>query len=568
MISDGGKSLPASLVLHNGKVATVDQSDRIVEAIAINDDKIQMVGSNNEIKQLIGPNTQIFDLKGKTVVPGLIDGHAHMDREGLKSALPSMAGVKSIDDILQVIEGEVKSKAPGEWVVTMPIGDLPSFENVPDCLKEGRFPNRFDLDKVSPNNPVYIKSIWGYWREALPLVSVANSEALRLAGIDRNTKPPASSVEIEFDSDSGEPTGIFREHNKMPVVEFSLMAVAPSFDVATRTDALLKSMQIYNSYGTTSVVEGHGASADLISAYQNINKGDGQTVRANLAFSPAWHTVSNADVGEMISSWAKWLAGKGIGDEWLRVQGFYSEADDSEESRIRQSGGNQTGWAGFNYGSAVPTDKLKPLLIEAARNGIRTVAVLPYMLDVFRDVNKEASIEGQRWVFGHITTLTTDEIAAIRDLGLSVTTHTSGFLYKRGLQKLNDIGAERENEIVPLRSLLDAGVPVSLATDNVPVSMLFCAWHAIARVCRDTDQKIAPDQALTREEALRCMTMAGAHLTFEEEIKGSLEPGKLADLVVLSDDILTCEEDRIQHIVSDLTVVGGKVVYERNKDQK
>ena len=225
----------------------------------------------------------------------------------------------------------------------MPIGDLPDFEGVPGCLKEGRFPNRHDLDQVSPDNPVYIKSIWGYWRESLPLVSIANSQALRLAGIDRDTIAPSPSVEIDRDGSTGEPTGIFIEHNKMPVVEVSLMAAAPSVDVATRTSALSDSTGIYNSFGTTSVFEGHGAAADVISAYQQINAQGTQTVRANLVFSPAWQSVNGADITEMISSWAKWLAGKGIGDDWLRVQGFYSEPDDSLENKVRQSGGSQTG---------------------------------------------------------------------------------------------------------------------------------------------------------------------------------------------------------------------------------
>ncbi len=554
-----------SLVLHGGKIVTVDKSFSIEQAVAITGNRIEMVGSDEAVKRLIGPATKVIDLGGKTVVPGLIDGHAHMDREGLKEVLPSLAGVTCIDDILQIIETELKDKAPGEWLVTMPVGDLPDFNNAPGCLTEGRFPNRHDLDRVSPDNPVYIRSMWGYWREQLPIVSIANSEALRRAGISRDTPAPAPSVEIEHDASTGEPTGLFYESNKMPVVEFSLMAAAPSFNVDTRTEALARSMEIYNSFGATSVFEGHGAASDVMTAFQRFNGAGRQTVRATLAFSPAWHDVSGSDIADMMASWVKWLSGQGIGDDWLRVQGFYSEADDSIENRLRLTGGSQTGWAGFNYGSAVPRDKLKPLLVEAARNGIRTIAVHPYMLDVFREVDKEASIAGQRWVFGHIVSLTPDDIAAIRDLDLAVTTHTTGFLWKRGLQQLERLGPERENEIVPIRSLLDAGVKVSLGTDNVPATLFYSAWHAIARRTRDTERKIASDQALSREQALRCMTMGGAYLSFEEDIKGSLEPGKLADLAVLSDDPLTCDEDDIAGIVAHVTIVGGQIVYDRSK---
>jgi predicted amidohydrolase YtcJ len=129
-----------SLVLHDGKIVTVDKTFSIAQAVAISGDRVEMVGSDADVKQRIGPDTKVIDLAGKTVIPGVIDGHAHMDREGLKEILPSLAGVKSIDDVLQIIEAELKDKAPGEWLITMPIGDLPDFNNAPACLREGRFP--------------------------------------------------------------------------------------------------------------------------------------------------------------------------------------------------------------------------------------------------------------------------------------------------------------------------------------------------------------------------------------------------------------------------------------------
>jgi hypothetical protein len=552
-----------SLLLTNGKVITADASFNIGEAVAVVDGRIAEVGASDRIDRLAPSGARVIDLQGRSVIPGLIDGHAHMDREGLKNCLPSLAGVECIDDILQRIEALVKNRAPGEWIVTMPIGDPPEFDGFPDGLKEGRFPTRHDLDRVAPDNPVYIRSIWGYWRPSFPVVSIANSEALRLAGIDRNTLPPVASVQIDREFASGEPTGILFEWNKMPVVEFTLMAVAPSFDVATRTEALAESMRIYNGFGTTSVFEGHGVAGDVITAYKHLQRDRRASVRASLVFSPAWNSVAGGDIAQMISSWARWLAGSGFGDEWLRLQGIYGEIDDSAESELRSAANPQTGWAGFHYDAALPRDKLQTLLVEAARNGIRVVGIFPYMLELFREVDKEAPISGQRWVLGHLSTLTSEEIAEIRDLGLNITTLTNAHIYKYGHQHQERLGPEREKEIVPLRSLLDANVPVSFSSDNVPVSMFTSIWQAVARPSRHATERVAPAQAITREEAIRCATIGGAHLSYDEDSKGSLEPGKLADLVVLSDDPLTCAEDEIATIVAELTIVDGNVVFDR-----
>ena len=144
-----------------------------------------------------------------------------------------------------------------------------------------------------------------------------------------------------------------------------------------------------------------------------------------------------------------------------------------------------------------------------------------------------------------------------------MTTHTNGYIWKSGAELVARIGKERENDAVPLRRLLDAGVPVSLGTDNVPVSLWYPIWQTVARFDRKAQTTVAPQQALTREEALRCATAGGAYLTFEENEKGSLEQGKLADIIVPSQDPLTCDLEDLRHTVADITIVGGKVVYER-----
>jgi predicted amidohydrolase YtcJ len=285
-------------------------------------------------------------------------------------------------------------------------------------------------------------------------------------------------------------------------------------------------------------------------------------VRATLLFSPAWRGVDGADIKTMIDGWGRWLAGRGLGDDWLRIQGLFTEVDTSPEHGLRKAAFPNTGWAGFNY-AGLPPEVMKVLLTECARNGIRVEVIGSDLLDMIAGVARAAPMAGQRWVIAHVGALDQAQIERVHDLGLCVTTHTNAFVYKRGAALRAGIGAERENDLVPLRRLLDAGVPVALATDNVPVSLWHPIWQVVARIDRTTQAPVAPAQALTREEALRCATMGGAYLTFEEDHKGSLEAGKLADIVVLSQDPLTCDLAGLRDTVAETTIVSGEVVFDR-----
>lgn len=551
------------LILRGGKVITVDSRFRMASAFAVKGGRFVAVGDNAAISRLAGEGTRIVEAAGRAVAPGLIDGHAHMDREGLKKLIyPSLAGCRSIADILDRIAALVRDAAPGEWIVTMPVGDPPNFFGVPDCLAEKRYPNRHDLDRVAPDNPVYIKSIWGPWRHVLPLVSIANTKALERAGVTAATPPPGPSVEIETDPETGEPTGIFVENTPYPIVELSLMAAAGGFSAADRVRGLRESMRLYNAAGTTSVFEGHGVAGEVLGAYQALRRAGEASVRGNLVFSPSWSAVAPADRGEVLRSWARWLAGRGLGDGMLRVAGLFAEFEGGPEHAVRARANPYTGWAGFHFDAGLPRDALKALLVEAACLGIRVSGIVPPMLDLFAEVDREAPIGDQRWILGHINVLSEDDVARIRDLGLIVTTHTNRYIYKEGHLLKDRLGKSREDDIVPLRRLLDAGVHVSFATDNVPITLWHPVWQAVARKSLYTGESIAPAQRLTREEALRCATAEGAWLSFEEGEKGSIEEGKLADFAVLSDDPLACPEEALRDITSELTVVGGRVVHE------
>ncbi len=551
--------MTADLIVTNGKVVTLDPEDRIVRALAVRGEAITALGRDDEIEALAGPDTRRIDAAGRAVVPGLIDGHAHMDREGLKERLPSLAGCGSVAGICARIAALARATPKGEWIVTMPIGLPPFYEDVPGLLAENRWPTRHDLDAVAPDHPVYIRAIWGHWRNTLPLVSIANSRALDAAGIGRATMPPAPSIQIDRDHATGEPTGILYEFTFKPLVEKTLMACIPQFAREDRVEGLRRSMAVYNSFGTTSVFEGHGIAAEVLAAYQALRAEGPPAVRAQLMASPAWPSADPADIRRLLADWGRHLAGRGLGDAYLRFAGLYTESDYSEENRLRALQGPYTGWAGFNFNAALPKEVMVEMLVECARLGIRAGSFDADILDVYEAVDKQVGIGGKRWLIEHIGMFDADEIARIRDLGLVCQAYSNRWIWQEGEVLRAEHGEAAGSRVLPMRDLIDAGVHVSLATDNVPPSLFHPIHHVTARLPRYGDRPLGPDQAISRAEALAAASREGAWLSFEEDFKGTLEVGKAADLAILDSDPLTCAEDALPEIAAAVTVVGGRV---------
>ena len=551
----------ADLILTNGKIITVDAAFTVAQALAIAGDRILAVGSDAAMARVSGPTTRVVDLKGKTVIPGITDGHAHMDREALRGVFPALGRVRSVRDIQDRIAELARAKQPGEWIVTMPIGDPPYYFDVPDILAEKRWPTRQELDAAAPNNPVFIRSIWGYWRGTFPLVSCANTEALKRAGITRDTVSPVDTLKIEKDA-NGDPTGVFVEREMAPVAELIWFRQPAAFTPADRVRALPQSARAYHAFGTTSVFEGHGAATELLRTYKRADREGTLTMRTALAFSPNWQAAGGAPLGPFVEAWAGWLGEPGFGNDWLKMSGLYVHAGREAADDVRARAAPYTGWAGFNSNHGLPRDQAKELLLHCAANDIRAVMIGSSNLDLYDEVDREIPLKGRRWVISHISTVSPRDIERIVRMGLVLTTHTNNYLYKGLHAQAQRLPPERHGEIVPLRSLLDAGVKISLATDNVPVSPFLPIWQAVARRSYQTKEQVAPGEALSRADALRCATANGAYLTFDEDKKGSLEAGKLADVAVLSADPLATEESSIAEIRSLMTMVGGRIVHE------
>ena len=291
----------ADIVVLADRIVTLDPRRPVATALAITRQRISAVGTLADARRWRDRKTRIIDLGRATVIPGLVDAHAHMDREGLKHLYPSLTRCRSIADIQRVIRGIAARRKPGEWIVTMPVGSPPFYLDAPGGLREQRWPTRADLDAAAPDHPVYIRGIWGYWNKP-PVTSIANSAALQHAGITRDTIAP-KGVEIVKDA-AGEPTGVFVEHNAIQVMEFTLMRAAPRFTPADRVRALVKSQRIYAGRGVTAIYEGHGVAPEVLHAYREMHERGALGLRCALALSPTWDDAGAAaraisDVGAL-----------------------------------------------------------------------------------------------------------------------------------------------------------------------------------------------------------------------------------------------------------------------------
>ncbi len=552
------------LLLENGTVITLDRASRRAEAVAIRQGKIVDVGSSAALARHVGPETRCIDLGGGCVVPGFFDAHPHIDREGLKTygGLP-ISGLRSVADILDVVARAARTTPPGEWIVLMPMGSPPhDYVSRPEGLVDGRFPNRYDLDAVAPDHPVYIRAVWGWWSRR-PFPSVANSMALSLAGVDRHTAAP-HHVEILRDARS-EPTGVFLERNFVPILEYTLFKVLPRFTQADRIESVRLGVQAYNAAGTTAVFEGHGLTPAIVRAYREVQAQGALHLRLHTPLSVPSSVFDDRQLTELFYHQAGVASGSGIGDDLFRVEGInLGGAADPQVAAVVASGYPYEQWAGHFY-QAMDYDRFVQLGIVAARLGLRINCVvsrdLDYALSAYEAIDREVRIRDRRWVVIHVNQATPDQLRRMKELGVMATV-TPGFLYMAGDRYGLDALGERA---IPIRDLLDADIPVALGTDGVPYSMLWTMWEALARWDSDAKASLG-DSRLSREEALRLAVQSGHLLTWNEDRRGSIEPGKDADLTVLGGNPLTCSEDEIKDLPVDLTIVGGHVVHESQPD--
>lgn len=547
------------IIITTGTVRTLDAEDHVAEAIAISGNRILAVGDAADLKARATAATRLIDLPGATITPGINDAHAHMEREGLKLRRPSLAGCRSIADIQALIRAEALKTKQGDWIVTMPIGTPPFFFNAVAGLAERRAPDRFDLDAAAPDHPVYIPGLFGNWG-APPGHSCLNTKALALNGITHATKPSIGGIEIVKDA-RGEPTGVIIERNPRPMVEFDLLPAVPRFTAADRRAGIIASMRLYNGAGTASAYEGHGSAAEIIGLYRDLWERNELTVRMGLVVSPSWTDVREAAI--IMRDWLAHARGSGLGDPWFRLSGIHvAYGGDDRMAEIARKDLPNTGWSGFVEQAQGPKD-FEELCRLALLYDLRLNTIVGDRLDevvtILERVNAQAPLAGKRWVIQHIAKTERVTLARLARLDVLVTTIPVYFLWKDG----HWYDAADGDRIVPMRTMLDLGIDAAAATDNIPYNPGFTLWTMCERERRSDGKVLGAAEQLTRREALHALTLSGARLTYDEHHKGPLVPGFLADLAIFDTDPLTVEANKLKDLSSLLTIVDGRIVFER-----
>jgi predicted amidohydrolase YtcJ len=551
--------IAADWILDRGRIRTLDPRRPVVAALAVAGGRVAAIGTRGDMRPWRDRRTRVLDLRGATVVPGLVDTHAHLDREGLKSVFPSLAHCRSIADIQAVVRRLAARTPKGQWIVTMPVGSPPFYQDAPGGLAENRWPTRHDLDAAAPEHPVYVRGIWGYWNKP-PVHSVASSAALRAAGVTRATVPPPG-VEIARDA-AGEPTGLFVEHNLVQVLEFTLMRAAPRFTPAQRLAALEESQRRYAARGVTAVYEGHGVAPEVLGAYRAAREAGTLRLRATLAVSPTWPGPTEA--ARALPELAAWAGGRGLGDERLRVQGLCLHyGGDPDVARILHAGQPYTGWAGFVESANSPEAYAQQAAL-AARLGLRVNTLvtrcLPEVLEAWEKIAAERPLAPLRWVLVHLAAATPDQLARIRRLGAVATTNPISYLWRSGAAEVARVGGAGDT-LLPHRSLARLRIPFGLATDNKPADPWLAFNAVVARRDMASGAPLGARERLSRAQALRALTVGGAWITFDETARGRLSPGYAADLAVLEHDPLTAPLEALAGQTARLTMVAGEVVH-------
>jgi predicted amidohydrolase YtcJ len=558
------------LILFNGKVITADRRFSIAQAVAIAGNRILAVGASRTIADLAGPKTTAVDLAGKTILPGFIDTHGHIGLFGIETLWVSLAGADSIDEIRRRIAARVNETPPGTWIITTPVGDPPWFFGVPKNLEERRFPNRWDLDSVSPDHPVYITAP----TNRVPNTAILNSYALKLARIGRDTPREYEGIEVDKNPGSGEPTGEL--HGMQPIYNpsrffdrFSRLLPPLTYDDVRRGIQNLAPVFIAN--GTTTLLEAHLTSPDELRAYVDLERHGGLGLRVFYTFEID-ATKSLPEIDQFLRTMS-FAAERGFGTERLRIAGVSIGLDGPHWHGSAVAGEPYMGPYGKRVDPQplVPPDTYRQIIRLAAQYGLRVHAEaagrgsIAIALAAMREANAVRPINDLRFVLEHVEFPTLEQIADCKQLGIAPTTATN-FIWGKGAEVyLGRLGEKYAAQAIPLRWWLDAGVPVAQSTDWGPREALFTLWQSLARQAGLTGAVIGLDQKITREEAIRIFTNHGAYALCMEDQLGSIEAGKLADLVVLSGDPLTSSEEAIREMKVLATVIDGEVAYESEK---
>jgi predicted amidohydrolase YtcJ len=551
----------ADLVLLNGHVVTVDANFSKAQAFAIRDEVFIAVGTTEEMQQYIGEETRVIDAEGKTIIPGLIESHVQATAAARREAVQPFIQLGSIAEIQEWLRKEAALRPEGEWIL-LPRADVTR-------IAEGRIPTPEELDDAAPDHPAVF-----LWQFAGEQTQVLNSAALDAAGITGATEAPeGGTIHLNV---YGEPTGVLENSGELT----EQFLEAPEVTEAEHLQKLEELAGLYNKVGITSVYERNG-NPEAFRAFEQLKEDDRLTVRAMVTMSLSADDIS-AGPEEFIQALPLQYRD---GDDWLHTGPLMIRADGGilfGSAFMREPYGEEAArFYGFedpgNRGTLlIDTDELHNMVQTAHRENwplavhVTGDAGADAVLDAI-EVSRELYPENSDLRFTIIHGYFPNEEAAERAsrLGVGVDTQTAWY-YKDGDTLSRVLGTDRIERFIGLQTWKSAGVNVGLNSDHMmgfdpnlslnPYNPFLTMYTAITRRT-EGGQVFNPEHRVSREDALRMMTVDAAWLNHEEDRKGSIEPGKLGDFAMLSDNLLTCEEEQIRNIHSLLTVVGGSVVH-------
>lgn len=528
---------PADTILVNGKIVTVDDFFSIAQALAIKGQRILDVGSDAAIRRLAGPGTKVIDLGGKTVIPGLIDNHAHFIRVAEKWHYEMrLDGITSRAQVLRMIAERARVARPGEWIVALGGWSEEQFTDDPRG-----FPLE-ELDRLAPNNPVALQAVYRH--------TYLNTAALKAAGIDENTpNPPGGTIEKD---QNGRPTGVVRGAG-------GVAFVAAKVPLAEKQQWLTNARNVVaylNSVGVTAWMDagGRGMSSAHYGPYRELAE------RGELDIRIYWQTVRQPRTPQEVE---KVLAEIPTlkpfqGSDYFDHVGYGESVYAPVNTQLLSAKVNTRPEDLAQWGRIVRALAQRGLYVNAH---VEMEAAIDAFLDLYEQVNRETPIKGLRWSFSHVDQLNARHIERMKRLGMNAQIHTRPLI--QGVL-MHRVHGERAWDMPPMRLVQDSGILWGLGSDATAVTTsnpFYSLWFAV------TGKMIGGHkvnrQTITREEALIAHTRNNAFIVFQESNLGSLQRGKYADLVVLDRDYLTVPEDEIKDIRPVMTMVGGKIVYER-----
>lgn len=551
--SCSGGDIPTALapdtILYNAKIVTVDENFTIAQALAIKNGRLVAVGSDSQVLALAGESTDRVDLEGKTVLPGFYDSHIHIAGAAGEAPDPlsnQMSKATSIAEVVELVRQKVATASPGEVV---------RFTQGPgraEQLEEKRWPNRWDLDPVSPDNAVLINRI------AADYVWITNNQGLKMAGIRRGSRQPYQDGlfgQFEVDSGTEEPTGVVMGRAAQHILR-EAMNVYSADELRENMAAAVKEHVI--PYGITTYADPLTASNNQPTqhAYQQLmQQEEGLPARVNLMIRLPIRSRSAQDNLDLIQGL---LYSPPFKSDFLRVGTFKISLDKGRPG---------------DKPYIVPAEIGKAVLIEAHRQGwqlyvhITTPETFDYACEALEEAYRLYPREDARHIFTHVGMPTRENLETMKRLGIIADLQVGRYYFLADDAEENyqvnpdrpDLGPN------PVGTYREAGIPLTLSSDQAPIGPLYGIWSAVNRV-RKSGKVFRPEERLTLEEAIRAYTHTPAWAFFEEDLKGSVEVGKYADLVVLGRDILTVDPLEVKDIPVLRTMTNGKFVY-LNPDQ-